>query len=46
MPVEIHLARNEGAVDLVVYASYYLPPTIPLTPLRIDQPSPGPGCPQ
>ena len=46
MPDEIHLARNEGTVDLVVYASYYLPPTTPLTPLRIDQPSPGAGCPQ
>lgn len=46
LPDEIHLARNEGSVDLVVYASYYLPLTSPPTPLRMDQPSPGAGCPQ
>ena len=46
MPDEIHLARNEGSVNLVVYASYYVPVTSPPMPLRIDQPSPGAGCPQ
>jgi quercetin dioxygenase-like cupin family protein len=46
LPHEIHLARNEGSVDVVVYASYYLPLTSPVTPLRTDQPSPGADCPQ
>lgn len=44
LPSEIHLARNNGNVDLVVYASYFVPAGS--GPLRIDQPSPGPGCPQ
>ena len=44
LPDEIHLARNEGSVDLVVYATYYVP--VGTGALRIDQPSPGPGCPQ
>ena len=46
LPDEIHLARNEGTVDLVVYASYFVPLRTPAVPLRIDQPSPGAGCPQ
>jgi quercetin dioxygenase-like cupin family protein len=46
LPDEIHLARNEGAQDVVVFASYYVPLTTPPVALRIDQPSPGPGCPQ
>lgn len=45
MPDEIHMARNEGSVDLVVFASYFVPSGTPPTGLRIDQPSPGPGCP-
>jgi quercetin dioxygenase-like cupin family protein len=45
LPSEIHLARNEGTVDLVVYASYFVPLRSPALPLRIDQPSPGPECP-
>ena len=44
LPDEIHLARNEGSVDLVVYATYYVP--VGTGPLRIDQPSPGADCPQ
>ena len=44
LPSEIHLARNEGSVDLVVYASYFVPAGT--TGLRIDQPSPGAECPQ
>ena len=44
LPDEIHLARNEGAVDLVVYATYFVP--VGTGPLRIDRPSPGAGCPQ
>ena len=46
MPDEIHLARNEGAGDVVLFAVYFVPQgiTIPQQ-LRIDQPSPGPGCP-
>lgn len=44
LPDEIHLARNEGTVDLVVYATYLVP--VGTGALRIDQPSPGAGCPQ
>lgn len=43
LPHEIHLARNEGTVDLVVYATYYQPVG---APIRINQPSPGAGCPE
>jgi quercetin dioxygenase-like cupin family protein len=46
LPDEIHMARNEGSVDLVIYASYFVPAQTPAVALRIDQPSPGPGCPQ
>jgi quercetin dioxygenase-like cupin family protein len=45
LPDEIHLARNEGTEDVVVFASYYVPLQIPPVPLRIDQPSPGDACP-
>lgn len=45
LPHEIHLATNEGSEDLVIFASYFVPVTTPPLPLRIDQPSPGPGCP-
>jgi quercetin dioxygenase-like cupin family protein len=47
MPDEIHLARNEGAGDVVLFAVYFVPQSI-TTPmqLRIDQPSPGVGCPE
>jgi quercetin dioxygenase-like cupin family protein len=44
LPDEIHLARNEGSDTLVVYATYFVP--VGTGPLRIDQPSPGPDCPQ
>lgn len=43
LPDEVHLARNEGDVDLVVYATYFVP--VGTGALRIDQPSPGAGCP-
>ena len=43
LPDEIHMARNEGSVDLVIYASDFVPAGAPL--IRIDQPSPGVGCP-
>jgi len=46
LPDEIHLARNEGATDLVIHAMYFLPLTTPPVVIRIDQPSPGAGCPQ
>jgi quercetin dioxygenase-like cupin family protein len=46
MPDEIHLARNEGAAEVVLFAVYFVPQSSPPVPLRIDQPSPGPGCPQ
>jgi quercetin dioxygenase-like cupin family protein len=44
-PDEVHLARNEGTDTLVIYATYLVPKQTPLLPLRIDQPSPGAGCP-
>jgi quercetin dioxygenase-like cupin family protein len=45
LPHEIHLAKNEGEGDLVIFASYFVPLKTPPVGLRIDQPSPGPGCP-
>ncbi|MGH8957583.1 MAG: cupin domain-containing protein [Acidimicrobiia bacterium] len=45
LPPEIHLARNLGSTDLVVFASYFVPMSTPPVALRIDQPSPGPECP-
>jgi quercetin dioxygenase-like cupin family protein len=46
-PDQIHLARNESTTDTVVFfATYFIPKTTPLQPIRIDQPSPGAGCPQ
>jgi quercetin dioxygenase-like cupin family protein len=45
LPDEIHLARNEGAGDVVLFAVYFTPVTSPPVGLRIDQPSPGAGCP-
>lgn len=43
----VHLARNESATEtLIVYASYFAPKTTPALPVRVDQPSPGAGCPQ
>jgi quercetin dioxygenase-like cupin family protein len=46
LPDEIHMARNEGTSPVVVFASYYLMQSSPPAPLRIDQPSPGTGCPE
>jgi len=47
LPGEIHLARNEdGAVPLVFFASYYLPPGTPLSGIRVNRDSPGEGCPE
>lgn len=43
LPHEIHLARNEGDTELVIFASYFVP--VGTTSLRIDQPSPGGECP-
>jgi len=37
----VHIARNEGATNLVLYATYLLPVG---APLRTDQPAPG-NCP-
>jgi quercetin dioxygenase-like cupin family protein len=46
LPHEIHLARNEGAGNVVLFAVYFVPSSITTPPqLRINQPSPGPGCP-
>jgi quercetin dioxygenase-like cupin family protein len=46
LPDEIHLARNEGATEVVLFAVYFVPVRTPPVMLRIDQPSPGPGCPE
>jgi quercetin dioxygenase-like cupin family protein len=46
LPSEVHLARNNGTTDLVVYASYFVPASTPPVPLRIDEPLPAPDCPQ
>jgi quercetin dioxygenase-like cupin family protein len=46
LPDEIHLARNEGAEDVVLFAIYFVPVNTPPLALRTDQPSPGAGCPQ
>ena len=44
LPDEVHLARNNSeSVNLVIYASYFVP--VGTGSLRIDQPSPGPDCP-
>ena len=44
---EVHLARNNSATEtLVVFATYFFPKSNPPVPVRIDQPSPGSGCPQ
>jgi quercetin dioxygenase-like cupin family protein len=44
-PDEIHLARNEGTEELVLFATYFVPVSIRQLPIRIDRPSPGPECP-
>lgn len=45
-PAGVHLARNEGTETLVLFATYVAPRTDPLLPVRVDEPSPGLGCPQ
>jgi quercetin dioxygenase-like cupin family protein len=45
-PEDVHLARNEGTETVVFFATYFVPKTDPPVPIRIDQPSPGPNCPQ
>jgi quercetin dioxygenase-like cupin family protein len=45
-PNEVHLARNEGTQDLILFATYFAPKTTPPLPVRIDQPLPAPGCPE
>lgn len=45
LPDEIHLARNEGTQDVVLFAAYFVPVDTPPVALRIDQPSPGADCP-
>ena len=44
-PEDVHLARNEGTETLIFFATYFAPKMTPALPVRIDQPSPGPGCP-
>jgi quercetin dioxygenase-like cupin family protein len=45
-PQDIHLARNNSTTEtLVLFATYFAPRTTPPMPVRIDRPSPGPGCP-
>ena len=43
---EVHLARNNGTTDLVLFGWYLVPAKTPPLALRIDQPLPAPGCPQ
>ena len=44
---EVHLARNNSATQkLVVFATYFFHKTSPPVPVRIDEPSPGTGCPE
>jgi quercetin dioxygenase-like cupin family protein len=45
-PQDIHLAKNNGAVDVVLFATYLAPKTTPPTLVRVDQPLPAAGCPQ
>jgi quercetin dioxygenase-like cupin family protein len=45
-PSDVHLARNEGTDTLVFFATYLAPLATPPLPVRVDEPSPGPGCPQ
>jgi hypothetical protein len=45
-PDEIHLAKNLGATDLILFATYFAPKTTPPTAVRVDQPLPAAGCPQ
>jgi quercetin dioxygenase-like cupin family protein len=42
----IHLAHNEGDAKLVLYATYFAPKGDPPLAVRVDQPLPGPGCPE
>jgi quercetin dioxygenase-like cupin family protein len=44
-PDDIHLARNNGTMDVVFFATYLAPKTTPPTLVREDAPLPGPGCP-
>ena len=44
-PGQVHLARNEGTEQLVLYATYLAPRTSHPLPARIDEPSPGADCP-
>jgi quercetin dioxygenase-like cupin family protein len=46
LPDQIHLARNEGAAEVILFAVYFVPVRMPPLALRIDQPSPGAGCPE
>jgi hypothetical protein len=42
-PGHVMLAKNEGAIEATVTATYFAPPG---AALRIDQPAPGGNCPQ
>jgi quercetin dioxygenase-like cupin family protein len=45
-PDQIHLARNLSTTEtLVLFATYFAPKATPRV-VRVDQPSPGAGCPQ
>jgi quercetin dioxygenase-like cupin family protein len=45
-PDQVHLARNETGAELVVFATYFAPRSSPPLPVRVDEASPGAGCPQ
>lgn len=44
-PDQIHLAKNLGDVELILFATYFAPKTTPPQPVRIDRPAPAAGCP-
>jgi quercetin dioxygenase-like cupin family protein len=45
-PDEVHLAKNNGTETVIIFSTYFAPKTTPPTAVRLDQASPGDGCPQ
>lgn len=40
LPTNVHIMRNEGSTQLVIYTLYVLPHGTPNTGIRVDQPQP------
>jgi hypothetical protein len=40
LPADVHIMRNEGSAQLVIYSLYVLPHGTPNTGIRVDQPQP------